>query len=268
MQKVAWLALRQIEAIRESVAFTLEGGAVDRGTGKSEEFFAEWLRSQNVVPFYYRHMPEDKYVLSILGTIERGIATHGINTLRVGIASAHSRFDEPDLGPDRSSTGWDRLPNFITSSALIRILGAMEQFEMDVLKALLHYRPSGKLHVAGSSEVDVALSVVCEKEDKDGRFSSPALWSWLKKSAENSVERRRIYKSVFDIDCYPEKFGSRSPSSIRSYYQELYERRNGLAHGRTLVEVTLAEYCEAEAFALTLIDDLSKKCAERYGLRV
>lgn len=70
--------------------------------------------------------------------------------MRVHLAGNHSRFDEPDIGLDRSSSGWIRLPNFITSSALIRVLGAMEQFEIDVLKALLYYRPHGKTNRSAS----------------------------------------------------------------------------------------------------------------------
>lgn len=268
MRKVSWLALRQVEAIRESVAFTLKGGALDRGSRKPDQFFIDWLATQGVEPLFLRYMPEERLELGMLQTIEQGVAKHGIDLVKISLAGTHVRFDEPDLGPERSSTGWDRLPNFITSSGLIRVLGAMEQFELDVLKALLYYRPSGKNLVTSLTPVEIDVSVVSEQPDTDGRYSKPALWSWIKKSAENAIERRKIYKSVFDIECFPPTFGTLRPSAIRAYYQELYERRNAVAHGRSLVEVSLADYCHAEAFVLALVDHLSSTCAEKYKLGV
>ncbi len=257
-----------MEAIRESVAFTLRGGAIDRGSGKDDAYFSGWMESQGVEPFYYRHMPEETLHLSFLATIERKVSSYGIDMLRVQMAGTYGRFNEPDVGSGRSSTGWDRLPNFITSSALIRVLGAMEQYELDVLKALLYYRPSGKQRLVDLPFVDADLSVVTERPDTEGRYAMPALWSWLKKPAENSVERRKIYKNVFDIDCYPREFGSMNSKDIKSFYQDIYERRNAIAHGRELVDVTLEDYCKAEAFALALFFHLSTICVEKYALGV
>lgn len=268
MHKVSWLALRQVQAIRESVAFTLKGGAVDYGSGKPDQFFVDWLATQGVEPCFLRYMPEERLELGMLQTIEQDVAKHGIDLIKISMAGNYVRFDEPDLGTERSSTGWERLPNFITSSGLIRILGAMEQFELDVLKALLYYRPSGKNLRIHLDPVEIDISVVSEQPDSDGRYSKPALWSWLKKSAENAIERRKIYKSVFDIECFPPKFGTLKPTSIRAYYQELYEQRNALAHGRSLIEFSLADYCKAEAFVLSLVDHLSTVCAEKYKLEV
>lgn len=268
MQKIAWVALRQVEALRESVAFTLNGGAIDRGTGKPDAYKEDWLKSQGVEPVHLNHVDEGRIVLHMLPTIEHAVAKHGVDLLRVHLAGTRSRFGGDDVGFERGSTGWDRLPNFITSSALVRLLGAMEQFEIDVLKALLHYRPAGKQHSDGSSYTVVDLAVVTEAPDEAGRYAKPALWSWLKKSAENSVERRKIFKSVFDIECFPAGFGSRKVSEIRAYYQELYERRNSLAHGRARVDVSLADYCEAEAFVLSLVMHLSEQCGSRYSLGV
>jgi hypothetical protein len=241
---------------------------VDLGTGKPDAFYEEWLSTQDVEPFYLRHMPEGRLSLSLLHTIEHAVKGHGVDLLRLQLAGTYSRFNEPDVGSERSSAGWDRLPNFITSSALVRVLGAMEQYELDVLKALFHYRPSGKQHTADATFVDAEMSVVTESPDAEGRFSMPALWSWLKKPAENSVERRKIYKNVFDIDCFPSGFSGMKPAAIKTYYQAVYEQRNALAHGRSLVEVTLGDYCKAEAFALALIVHLSTVCKERYSLGV
>jgi hypothetical protein len=268
LRKISWTALRQMQAIRESVASTLKGGAVDLGRGESDKYFDDWLKTQGVDAFYYRHMPGETLHLSLDETIKHAISTHGVDMHRIMLASTYSRFNEPDVGSDRSSTGWDKLPNFITSSALIRVLGAMEQYELDVLKALLHYRPAGKQHRSDEVFAEADMSVVMELPDTDGRYAMPALWSWIRKSAENAVERRKIFKSVFGIDCFPSTFGQLKPNEIKMYYQEVYEQRNAIAHGRSFVEVTLGDYCKAEAFALSLFVHLSRVCNEQYSLGV
>ncbi|HEY9297181.1 MAG TPA: hypothetical protein VIQ31_12585, partial [Phormidium sp.] len=45
-----WAAYRQIEALRESVAFTLEDGAIEKNKKSDREEFAKWLRDQGVEP--------------------------------------------------------------------------------------------------------------------------------------------------------------------------------------------------------------------------
>ena len=51
-------------------------------------------------------------------------------------------------------------------------------------------------------------------------------------------------------------------------YNNLYENRNAIAHGRNRVEITLSDYCMAEVFVMTLIDDIANKCLKRYALKV
>jgi len=269
MQNIAWVVLRQIEALRESVALTLNGGAiVGYGRDASDDHKATWLVEQGVTPAYYHYVNENRDVLSISSSIEHAVDCHGIDLLRVKLAGARSRFGSSDLGFERGSTGWDRFPNFITSSALVRLLGAMEQFEIDVLKALLHYRPAGKNSPVKMKLVIADMTVISEQPDENGRYAMPALWSWIKKPAENAVERRKLLKTVFDIDCYPQVFGTKTNKDIRKYYQDLYEQRNAVAHGRARVDVTLAAYCEAEAFVLALVIHLSSICRQKYKLAV
>jgi hypothetical protein len=50
-----------------------------------------------------------------------------------------------DFGQERSGAGWNRLSNFIITSAFVRLLGTIETFETDMLKALLFYRLNGLL---------------------------------------------------------------------------------------------------------------------------
>lgn len=268
LRRISWATLRQIQAIRESVDFTLQKRALVLDSGGSDDELVEWLRDQGVEPFYYRVMPEGTLQVSLVESVNQAVKGYGVDVLRVQMAGAYSRFDEPDVGWDRSSTGWDRLSNFITSSALIRLLGAMEQYELDVLKALLHYRPAGAQHIEPLEFVDADLAIAIEMADSDGRYKKPALWSWIKKPAENAVERRRIFKAVFGLDCYPSSFGAMKPSEIKAYYQAIYKQRNALAHGRTPVTFSLGDYCKAEAFVLALVLSLSSACKERYQVGV
>lgn len=268
LRRLSWVALRQTQAVRESIEFTLRGSAIALDAGSSETEKVAWLKRQGVEPCYYRIMPEDRLELTLEETLKNAVEQYGVNMQRVQVAGTYSRFDEEDVGWERSSTGWNRLPNFITTSALIRILGAMEQYELDVLKTLLHYRPAGSQSKSELDFIDADLSVATEPPDADNRFAKPALWSWLRKPAENAVERRRLYKSVFGIDLFPKKFGSLTSSQIKAYYQEIYEQRNALAHGRSSVTVTLGDYYRAEAFVLSLVLHLSSVCKERYALGV
>ena len=43
MGLAVWAALRQVEALRESVAITLEEGAIQRGRKLNLEEFATWI---------------------------------------------------------------------------------------------------------------------------------------------------------------------------------------------------------------------------------
>ena len=268
MNKLSWAALRHIEALRESVSLTLQHGAVAIGTKQDEAFYAEWLREQEIEPVVVKYVTERKKRLDLLRSMEAGIRGHGVDLLHAQLAGSGSRFDEQDIGVNRSSVGWQRLPNFILSSAFVRLLGAMEQFELDVLKALLYYRPEGKMFSGDAEEVVAELAVVTEKPDKDGRFTLPALWSWLHKPAENTVERRKLFKSVFEIECFPSTFGKLKPTEIRSYYQDAYDKRNAIAHGRELIEVSLGDYCKADAYVLALVSHMSSVCRSKYKLAV
>ena len=56
-----------------------------------------------------------------------------------------------------------------------KLLGTLEQYEIDVLKVLLCYRPSAKEHDDESNFTPVDLSVVTELPDASERYSTPAL---------------------------------------------------------------------------------------------
>jgi len=269
MNKLSWAAIRHLEALRESIASTLTGSAVTRGIDKPEEFFAGWLKEQGVTPRYYRVMPEETLKLDMRLSMQETLKSHGVDLFYFNLVGRASRYaDTTDVGVERSGTGWQRLPNFITSSAYVRLLGAMEQFEIDTLKTLLHYRPEGKGYKAGRKVIEAAIEVATEEPDQDDRYTMPALWSWLKRPAENTVERRKVFKTVYEIECYPAKFSGMSDKQIRAYYNEMYKKRNAIAHGRALVEISLAEYCRADAFVLALVEHMAEQCVRRYKIAI
>ena len=65
MRKLAWSALRQIEAIRESVSMTL-AGSVDGERSGTDDSLVEWLSSQGIVPLFNRYPEEGRSVLSLI----------------------------------------------------------------------------------------------------------------------------------------------------------------------------------------------------------
>src|SRR5690606_23008619 len=106
--------------------------------------------------------------------------------------------------------------NFIITSAFVRLLGALEQFEMDVLKCLFYYRPSGMLGdeedwLEQEVEPDVVQEVpqIDKKDPTKQIYSKPPLWTWLKKQAENNIERSRIFMNVFGISTIAGNFKGR-----------------------------------------------------------
>jgi len=144
-------------------------------------------------------------------------------------------------------------------------LGAWEQFELDSLKALLYYRPFGK---ASPSDVlppvEVTLDIVQEQPDESGGFSKPVIWSWIKKAAENNNERKAIFKRVYGIDTTPKEFNGWKMSAINRYRNDLYDKRNAIAHGRMGVEMQLSEYCMADWFIIESIRTLAQQSIDNF----
>ena len=183
-------------------------------------------------------------------------------------ATCASRYSYEDIGKSRSGIGWDNLPNFVITAAFIRLLGSMEQFELDVLKSLLYYRPNGKSEEKFGKHILADIDVITEEPNKDGDYRKPAIWTWMKKSAENNHERRKILKNVYGLEYAPIEFENMSGKNIRKFYNSLYEKRNAIAHGRLGIIITLSDYCKAEVFLLRLIERITKDCKDKYSLLI
>jgi hypothetical protein len=265
MGVIPWAALRHVEALRDSVALNLEGGALGRFVRDfKEESLKAWLHDHgmgettaaNQPGFIHVRPTMDEYFLNrfedqreILGKMTR--TSHG---------------EEEDIGVERSSAGWQRLDNFVITSGFVRLLGAFEKFQMDTLKALLYYRPNGPLGHSADQELITATSdIITEEPIREGNtdfFRKPALWTWIRKSAESNSERRKILHNVYEIEAVP-------PPNTKDKNRQLdewYEKRNAIAHGRDLVEMKLSEYCDVEVLVTQSVLWIAKQCEEKLKL--
>lgn len=265
-----WAALRQIEALRESVAFTLEHGAIQRNKKLDIEEFAQWIRDQGVTPVIitYRDFETDQETgeekVHLLTSMEEFLEERYPYTRAVRNEMRYTQHGGFDFGVHRSGVGWNNLPNFVITSAFVRLLGASEQFEIDVLKSLLYYRPAGKDELVDECDVVVVTpEVLTEEPDESGAYSKPTIWTWIKKSAENNVERKKIFKGVYGIETTPEEFNGLKKSAVNKYRNELYEKRNAIAHGRANVKMLLSDYCTAEMFMFETIRTIGQQCLDK-----
>lgn len=289
--KAVWAALRQLEALRESLTWTLDGKFLFRATedeashlrGRenftdgwalltlNDETLPVWLTQQGLADFASGEHPSinmaiDRYRLRLLGA-------EAYKAVKSGQRSAYQGSD--DFGADRSSAGWLRSINFCITSAFVRILGAWEQYEIDVLKALFNYRPTGDPLGAPEDHIveEAEESVIREepKPDPDDRnrviYTMPPVWTWVKKYAENNVDRRTILSRVFGIELAPGSTKNERKEN-NSRRDQWYDKRNAIAHGRASIEMTLAEYVEADVFVYRSIGHLAEQCRGRQKLIV
>jgi len=178
------------------------------------------------------------------------------------------RIDSPDerlndYAEARSGAGWQNPANFVITSAFVRLLGASEQFELDVLKSLFFYRPSGKAVETDSKLIVVEADVMLEQPEVHGEkriFHKPPIWTWIRKQAENNIERDRIFSNVFGIKTVAAKCSAKKA--------KWYEKRNAIAHGRSRVEMALSEYIEVEVFLAKSLLHVAKECEEKLGVLI
>ena len=172
MQAILWTSFRQFQAIRDSVAWALSGHALKDLT---PEFVGEWLQSQGVPkvevsdqapPNVHTNLP----ALMIYTAMEKGFNSlfgSPLGELARRIDSPDERLN--DYAEARSGAGWQNPANFVITSAFVRLLGASEQFELDVLKSLFFYRPSGKAVETDSKLIVVEADVMLEQAEVDGQ---------------------------------------------------------------------------------------------------
>ncbi len=166
--KLMWTGLRQMQSLRDALAWSLGGEAVDETT------ISEWLQAQGLANM----LAESK--LSLVGIISAAVDDCRIRLLgddacravRQGQRASHK--DADDVGTERSGAGWANAANFCITSAFLRLLGAWEQYELDVLKALVHYRPTAEVLGPPAEQllIEPDLSAVHEEPTPDNSLFS------------------------------------------------------------------------------------------------
>jgi hypothetical protein len=267
MEVMKWTGLRQVQAVRESLQWTLVGGAL---TSLDPAQVAEWLAKQGMprVQGFDLSDPEPKLPSLMVSSAMNAAFDQAYGRPFGTLARFIDRpaADVDHYAEQRSGAGWQNPANFIITSAFIRLLGAEEEFKMDVLKALFYYRPSG-LPLGDEADqmvLEAEADVMTEEPEIDGDrklYKKPAVWTWLRKQAENNVERARIFKNVFQIGVIPDGY-------VNKQKDAWYEKRNAIAHGRSGVVMTLAEYIEVEIFVARTLTFISDQCREKMKLVV
>lgn len=281
MGLILWAGLRHLQALRESVAWGLAGQAIRdelprnlRDVGTDRAYM--WLRDQGLadaIPQPLQNATTDPLApeFAIMNVMDR------FRHLRLPSAClpyAHPPNprslpdDLDDVGVERSGAGWQMSANFIITSAFVRMLGAYERFELDVLKAVFYYRPAGRLgHALDRVTEEVTREVVLEEpktaDDKNDKknevYEKPSIWTWMKRQAEHNETRKDIFKKVFQIERLKE---------LNDQWKELYDKRNAIAHGRSQVLMPLKEFMDAEVLVERAMIYIAEQCLEKLKLEV
>jgi hypothetical protein len=145
---------------------------------------------------------------------------------------------------------------------MLRFMATLEQFEIDTLKALLYYRPHGTGIPADEYvEQEVTEDVIYETPQKQSQvlyFKWPALWTWIRKSAEDNGQRRQIFSRVYGISFPQPTFGKK--------HAELCDMRNAIAHGRDRVDITLRELIQIHCYVMTTMLSIRDVVFGKYRL--
>jgi hypothetical protein len=249
--------LDQIQAIRESLLKGLNGVIAVETANPDPHKIARWLDEQGM-----SELPAGEIGPSIWWAISQWFERRFGNELETLVkrsAAPHPKLFE--IGEKRSGAGWKDPANFIITSAFVRLLGSEEQYEMDVLKALFYYRPSGPLgNELDQDTIRANVEDFFEEPEHRRTYTKPAVWTWLRKHAENNVEREKIFKNVFDISTIPGDYSKKKT--------DWYEKRNSIAHGRKGIVMSLSEYSDVEVFVAKTMTYISEQCCERLKLIV
>ncbi len=284
MPVVLWAGLRQLEAVRFSTFLAISQGTASGVMNSADlSHFEDWVSLEELngewTKWNLRSVdpPEstDNLKLPAKNALRFSFLWNIVNTfchpevsriVGAGARTTEKIAPEEDFGVGRSNAGWlGRWENFITTSAMIRFLGALEQFEIDALKSLLFYRPHGcTIPVGEIVEQAVEESVIREiPEIRAGveYYTKPPLWTFIRPNAENVQTRRQIFSSVYGIDLEtPDRFGWT--------LDELWEQRNSIAHGRDEVEITVGALLRIHRYVIKSMLSLADQIRERYRLEL
>ena len=284
MPVVLWAGLRQLEAVRFSTFLAISQGTASGVMNSADlSHFEEWVSLEVLngewTKWSLRTLdpPEstDNLTLPPKNALRFNFLWNIVNTFchpdvfRVvgeGTRTTEKIAPDNDFGVGRSNAGWlGRWENFVTTSAMIRFLGALEQFEFDALKGLLFYRPLGHgTQFDSTVEQSVEEDVIREHPETRGGveyYTKPPLWTFIRKTAVDPHERRQIFSSVYGINLEnPDQFGWT--------LDELWEKRNAIAHGRDEVEITIGALLKIHNYVIKSMLNLTDQIRDQYRLEL
>jgi hypothetical protein len=258
MSIISWAARRQIQALSDSVSWSL--GYISNSNNKCnmsatdinkllEKHDLNLVKDADLKSQWHLGTEMDNYVLK----------TGGFTICEVKAPSSSDDVSN-DFGQDRAGANWNELDNFIITSAFVRLLGSLETFETDMLKALLYYRPNGLLGLEKEQiDVKVNVQVILEEPEnlkKNEYYSLPPIWTWIRKHAYSNLDRRKILANVFKLDTKIDGYAG-------TIIEDWYECRNAIAHGRKRFVMTLREYCDVEIYAIKVVNHFENECKEK-----
>lgn len=277
MAVILWAGLRQLEMLRTALRMSVVDGSYSlqfRGATFAilEQWFneeglqlADFLNGQTLEDASSSAIPvSDRVNFGLMQTTNSLLGSNQGTVMSEGQRATDLIAPEIDHGVERSSVYWSRQSNLLTSSILIRLLATLEIFEVDALKALLFYRPLGRGAPADSYQDEVVeekivFEVPSREQDVD-YFNYPPLWTWIKRSAEDNTDRRKILSRVYGITFTQPNFGKK--------LADLYEMRNALAHGRKRIDVSISLLLKVDAYAANSMIELRNQIFKNYRLQI
>ncbi len=267
--KLAWIGLRQMQSLRDALVWSLAGYAVDQAA------IGDWLQQQGLDNVLTGGGP------SLIAVIHSAIHDRRKSLLGADADTAIQRErraahpDTEDVGADRGGARWALAANFCITSAFLRLLGAWEQYELDVLKALVHYRPTGEAlgPPAERMLIEPDLAVVHEEPVPDTSppdertYVLTPQWTQIRKKVKYNDKRRKYLLDHFQIETIPGA-DAETKNENDEWRNRWYEQRNRIAHGRANVTMTLSEYVNADVFIYRSVIFVAEQCREKHSLLV
>ena len=157
----------------------------------------------------------------------------------------------------------------------VQVLNAWDEYEVDVLRALLHYRPLGGPAISPDAEaLDCAdESFASERTDPypanrgSLMYANPSLMDWLRQAMRDPRERQWAFAEVFGIES---RLGETDQERLtyETHRSHWCDMRNAILAEQTDVEATLADYFRANAFVLLSVPHLAEQCRTKQLLIV
>lgn len=243
------IGLNHVQAIRDAMIWSIAGEALETRS------IGDWLIGQGLNEW---DGAGDSTVSVLAVAIERfrhrALGTDDFaEAAQIGSSASQ---DARRAATQRSGGGWAGGASFCVRAAFVQVLGALEQFELDTLKALLFHRPLGKGCSTAELGPEPVLPDVVTEEPEDGGYVKPPVWTWVKGRARGRSARAEMFKKAYDIDLYPHDRRAAWDST-----------RNRIAHGRA-VDLSLGEYLEADAYVTRSMLHLADQCQTKQLLTI